>query len=444
MKENKIISGPIWLALVQFFVPCWLGMLFQQLYNMADTYVVSNFVGKNAVAAVGSMGVAVNVVIGVCVSIAGGAGVVISQHFGACRMDRVRSAVGASAMIALVGGGVLTVACVALSGKMVEWMNTPADIAGDAAIYIRVYFCAMVPNLLYNFGAAILRGMGDSKRPLYVLVVTSVANILLDLLFVAGLGWGVLGVAIATDLSMILSAAMVVILLLRQLPGLRIAGDKSSFSEIFRIGIPSALQSLMYSFSNVLIQMAINSFDTAIIAAWAIYGKVDCVCWMTMSSMGLAVTSFAGQNFGAGNYDRVKRGAWIGSGMLGAALAVLVVMCYAWARPIFAFFNKEAEVVEYGAVMLRFLAPAYMLYFVSETLPGVLRGCGDVVVPTIASMIGICLIRVLWLTVAVPRYHTLHMVMMSYVITWALTSAFYLVYFLRGKWLGRCIAKQTV
>ncbi len=443
--ENRILDQPIWRALVAFFLPCFLGLLCQELYSMVDTYIVGKYVGKNAVAAVGNVCVAVQVVIGICSGISNGAGVVIAQHFGAKKMDRVKADIRCSLLIAIVGGLALTVVSTALAGRMVHWLQTPEEIAVDSTTYLRIYFFALVPNLIYNFGTAILRGMGDSKRPLYILMAASFLNIALDYIFVVKCHWDVLGVAMATDLSQILSAVLVLWLLVRQIPDLLKPGKRAggTYGSIFRIGLPTAVQSVMYSSSNVLIQTAINSFNsTAIIAAWSVYGKVDSICWIMMSSMGTAVTAFAGQNFGAGRYDRVKRAAWVGSAIVGGVLMVLVAGCYVLARPIFSLFTKgDLEVVEVGTAMLRFLAPAYMLYFLIEILPGVLRGCGDVMIPTIASMIGICLIRVLWLIFVVPVYHTLNMVMMSYVITWALTSGFYLVYFLRGNWLRRCIAR---
>ena len=196
---------------------------------------------------------------------------------------------------------------------------------------------------------------------------------------------------------------------------------------------------MMYSFSNLLIQAAVNSFGTAVIAAWTIYGKVDCLNWMTTSAMGLAVTAFAGQNFGAGRYDRVKKCAKLGNIYLGAAVLVIVIILYAGAYPLFGFFSNDLEVVELGVGMMRFLAPAYLLYFPVEVYTGCLRGCGDVKIPTIVSIIGTCLVRALWVEFVVPLWNTMENVMLCYVVTWALVSGFFMVYFRRGNWLGRCV-----
>lgn len=442
VDNNAIVNGPIGKQLVLFFVPVWLGLMFQQLYNTVDTLVVGQFVGTNAVAAVGNVAFVVQLIIGMCAGIANGAGVIISQHYGAEKYDQVKVDIRCSLVIALIGGVIFSVLGVAMSETSVRWLNTPEEIVADSTTYLQVYFCAMIPALIYNFGTAILRGMGDSRRPLYVLIVASVVNIVLDLLFVIVFKWGVFGVALATDIAQIVSAVMVIILLVKAQPGVLRGSIKhmTVYRNIFHLGIPAAIQSMMYSFSNLMIQVAVNGFGTAIIAAWTIYGKVDCINWMTTGAMGMAVTSFAGQNFGAGRYDRVKRCAKLGNLYLGIAVFAIIVVLYVGAYPLFEFFSKDAEVVQLGVDMMRFLIPAYMLYFPVEVYTGALRGCGDVKVPTIVSIIGTCLVRVLWIQFVVPLWNTMENVMLCYVVTWALVSGFFIVYFARGKWLGRCIA----
>lgn len=439
--DNAIVNGPIGKQLMLFFLPVWLGLLFQQLYNTVDTLVVGQFVGTGAVAAVGNVAFVVQLIIGMCAGIAGGAGVIISQHYGAGRLEQVKIDIRCSLVIAVAGGAIFSVVGILMAEPAVSWLNTPAEIVKDSVTYIQVYFCALIPALIYNFGTAILRGMGDSKRPLYVLIVSSVVNIVLDLLFVIVFKWGVFGVALATDIAQIISAVMVIVLLTKAQPGV-LKGDVGYgvvYGSIFRIGIPTAVQSMMYSFSNLLIQAAVNSFGTAVIAAWTIYGKVDCLNWMTTSAMGLAVTAFAGQNFGAGRYDRVKKCAKLGNIYLGAAVLVIVIILYAGAYPLFGFFSNDLEVVELGVGMMRFLAPAYLLYFPVEVYTGCLRGCGDVKIPTIVSIIGTCLVRALWVEFVVPLWNTMENVMLCYVVTWALVSGFFMVYFRRGNWLGRCV-----
>lgn len=439
--ENAIVNGPIGKQLILFFVPVWLGLMFQQLYNTVDTLIVGQFVGTNAVAAVGNVAFVVQLIIGMCAGIANGAGVIISQHYGAEKHEQVKIDIRCSLVIAVLGGVIFSILGVVMSEASVRWLNTPEEIVADSVTYLQVYFCALVPALIYNFGTAILRGMGDSRRPLYVLIVASVVNIVLDLLFVVVFDWGVFGVAFATDIAQTVSAVMVMVLLIRSVPGVMKGSAKhpSVYRNIFHIGIPTAIQSMMYSFSNLLIQTAVNSFGTAVIAAWTIYGKVDCLNWMTTSAMGTAITSFAGQNFGAGRYDRVKKSAKLGNVYLGIAVLVIVAVLYAGAYPLFDFFSNDMEVVQLGVDMMRFLAPAYLLYFPVEVLTGALRGCGDVKIPTVVSIIGTCLVRVLWIQFVVPLWNTMENVMMCYVVTWALVSGFFIVYFARGKWLGRCI-----
>lgn len=441
-EQNLATAGPIGKRLARLFVPVWLGLLFQQLYNTVDTLVVGQFVGTNAVAAVGNVAFVVQLIIGFCVGIAGGAGVVISQHFGAGKMEQVKIDIRCSLAIAAVGGLFFSVGSVAMTGSIVRWMNTPEEIIADSITYLQVYFCALIPVLIYNFGTAILCGMGDSRRPLYVLVVASIVNIVLDLVFVIVFDWGVFGVALATDIAQIVSAILMIILLLRAVPG-ALKGEVNHpavYRQIFRIGVPNAIQSVMYSFSNLLVQIAVNGFGTAVVAAWTIYGKVDCLHWMTTSAMGTAMTSFAGQNFGAGKYDRVKKGAWLGNLYLGLGVAAIVVVLYAGAYPLFDFFSNDTEVIGLGVEMMYFLVPAYLLYFPTEVFSGALRGCGDVKIPTIVSILGTCLVRVVWVWVIVPLFPTMETVMMCYVVSWALVSVFYFIYFPKGKWLGRCVS----
>lgn len=439
--EPVLTSGSVSKGIFRLFLPVWLGLLFQQLYNMVDTLIVGQFVGTNAVAAVGNVAFVVQLIIGFCVGIAGGAGVVISQHYGAEQMDRVKIAVRCSLAIAVVGGLVFSVGSVALTEHIVRWMNTPEDIVSDSVTYLQVYFCAMIPVLIYNFGTAVLCAMGDSRRPLYVLVVASVVNIVLDLVFVILFDWGVFGVAFATDIAQIVSAVLMMVLLVRAVPG-AIKGDinhPSVYRQIFRIGVPNAVQSVMYAFSNLLVQVAVNGFGTAVVAAWSIYGKVDCIHWMTTSAMGTVMTSYAGQNFGAGKYERVKKGAWLGNLYLGIAVVVIVGILYVGAYPLFDFFSNDTEVILLGVEMMYYLIPAYLLYFPTEVLSGALRGCGDVKIPTIISILGTCLLRSLWVWVIVPMFPTMETVMLCYVVSWALVSVFYLIYFPRGKWLKRCL-----
>ncbi len=442
--EYSLTSGSIGKGLSHLFLPVWLGLLFQQLYNAVDTLVVGRFVGTNAVAAVGNVAFVVQLIIGFCVGIAGGVGVIISQHYGAGKMEQVKVDIRCGLVIAMVGGLIFSVGSVALTGSIVRWMNTPEEIIEGSVTYLQVYFCAMIPVLIYNFGTAILCAMGDSRRPLYVLVVASIVNIVLDLVFVIVFDWGVFGVALATDIAQIVSAILMIILLLRAVPG-ALKGEvnyPAVYRQIFRIGVPNAVQSVMYSFSNLLVQVAVNGFGTAVVAAWTIYGKVDCLHWMTTSAMGTAMTSFAGQNFGAGKYDRVKKGAWLGNLYLGIGVAAIVGILYMTAQPLFDFFSDDAEVIQLGVGMMYFLIPAYLLYFPTEVFSGTLRGCGDVKIPTVVSILGTCLVRMIWVWVIVPLFPAMETVMMCYVVSWALVSVFYLIYFPRGKWLEWCLSGQ--
>ena len=333
------------------------------------------------------------------------------------------------------------------SEPMMHLMGTPAEILDDAALYLRIYFLGMIPQMLYNMGTNILRAIGDSKRPLYFLIAASLVNIALDVVFIAVFGWGVAGAALATVLSQVASA----VLTLRCIVGsqgmpwhvrpekLRLHGDV--FAAICTIGVPAAAQSAMYNISNIFIQSSMNSFGTSTIAAWGVYGKIDFVFWMTINSLGIAITTFAGQNFGARQYDRVRRGVRVCLAMAAGITLFISVTFYNLAEPLFRLFSQDDAVVAVGVGMMHVLTPVYITYICIEVLAGALRGCGDVRVPTLITVFFVCGLRMLWLFVAVPIRHEVATVEMSYPITWSFTSILFSIYYFKGGWLERCERK---
>lgn len=447
-RKNAILTGSIPKQLLVFFAPIWFGTLFQQLYNTVDTLIVGNFVGTQALAAVGATGAFVQLLVGFFVGLCSGASVVISQAYGAGDAERVDRQVHTALTLALLGGVVLTAVGFFSSGMVLGWMQTPADIIGDAALYLRIYFLGMVPQMVYNMGTCILRAVGDSKRPLYFLIVASLVNIVLDVVFVAVLGLGVAGAALATVASQLVSAVLIVRCLAGSqgmpwhLRADKLRLEKPVLAGIFRIGLPAAAQSSLYSVSNIFIQSSINSFGTVAVAAWSVYGKIDFLFWMTINSLGIAATTFAGQNFGAGLYDRVRKGAAVSLGLTAGATVLISAVLYPSSETLFRLFSQDAAVVAQGVQLMHFLVPLYITYICVEILSGTLRGCGDVTVPTIITVFGVCVLRVLWLVLVVPRYHHLVMVEASYPITWALSSVLFILYYLRGGWLERRIAAQ--
>ena len=443
--QRKIVDateGVIWKQLLALFFPLWFGTLFQQLYNTVDSVVVGRFVGKAALAAVGCTGTVVSLTVGIFAGIASGAVVVIAQQFGARRHERVRESVHTAMLLGALLGVFFTVVGYVTAPWVLRAMGTTPDTLADAELYLRVYFLGMVPNVVYNMGTGVLRAIGDSRRPLYFLIAASLCNIVLDLVFVLVFEMGVLGVAVATVLSQLLSAILVILSLLRaqgqsyQLFPRQLAIEKQSLKAILRLGIPAALQSAMYSISNIVIQAAINDFGTDTVAAWTAYGKTDVVFWMSVSSMGLAITTFAGQNFGAGKIDRLKKGVWTAVWLTTLFTIAMSAALTIYARPIMHIFTPDSAVMEIGADMVRFLAPTYITYVLVELLAGAIRGAGKSLAPTLITMFGVCALRLVWLLVAVPLHNTVYMVELSYPITWTVTSAALAIYYYKGRWLN--------
>ncbi|WP_294572571.1 MATE family efflux transporter [uncultured Subdoligranulum sp.] len=448
VKQTDILTGSIPRQLLVFFLPIWFGTLFQQLYNTADTLIVGNFVGTNALAAVGATGAFVNLLVGLFVGLCSGAGVVVAQSYGAKDLNAVDRQVHTALVFSVAIGALLTVLGLLSAEPVLRLMGTPQEILGDAALYLRIYFLGMIPQILYNMGTNILRAAGDSKRPLYFLIVASLVNIVLDVVFIAGFHWGVAGAALATVLSQIASA----VLTLRCLAGsqgmpwhlsaAKLRMERTILTAICMIGIPAAAQSALYNVSNMMIQSCMNGFGTNTIAAWGVYGKIDFIFWMTINSLGIAITTFAGQNFGARQYDRVHRGIRICLGMAAGITVAISVVFYLAAEPLFQLFSQDPEVITVGVEMMHVLVPAYVTYVCIEIFSGALRGCGDVRVPTLITVVGVCGLRILWLVLAVPVWHSVATVELSYPITWVLASLLFIVYYKRGHWLQRCIAAR--
>ena len=434
-------QGVIWKQLLAFFFPLLLGTFFQQLYNTVDTVVVGRFVGTTALAAVGSTSVIANLTVGIFTGLSSGAVVAIAQRYGA-RMDmEVYRSVHTAMLLSVVVGAFFTVVGYLLTPWALRAMDTTEEALPGAILYLRIYFLGMIPNVIYNMGTGVLRAVGDSKRPLFFLIAASLCNIVLDLVLVLVFHMGVLGVAIATVFSPVLSAVLVVLSLtaaagetyhlsLRQL-----AFHAQPLKSIMVIGVPTALQSVMYSFSNIVIQASINSFGTDAVAAWTAYGKMDVLFWMTLTAMSQALTTFTGQNYGAGKYDRLRQGVRVSTAMTAGFTLVISIAMVLLARPILLIFTSDPDVLEIGVTMVQFLAPCYITYILVELLPGAIRGAGKSMVPMLISVFGVCALRLLWLFTAVPAHHTIETVEMSYPITWVITSLSLLIYYRFGKWL---------
>ena len=404
---------------------------------------MGNFVGKQALAAVGGpASTLINLLVGFFTGLSSGATVVISQFYGARHKDDVRKAVHTSIALSIAGGAVIMVLGIAFAGVALRAMNTPEDIMSLSVTYMRIYFLGVIPSLIYNMGSGILRAIGDSKRPLYYLIASTLTNIVLDLFFVVVLRMGVAGVAIATTLSQFASAGMVIYALMKtddmyKLYPREIRFSPSILSAIIRIGLPAGLQSTMYSVSNLIIQASINSFGTDTIAAWTAYSKVDGMFWMIMSAYGVSITTFAGQNFGAGKYDRIRKSVRVCMGMSAFTSVLLSVIVMAGGRFFLGLFTSDPGVVDIGMSIIHVIAPTYITYICIEILGGTARGCGDSIIPMLLTCFGVCVLRVIWILGIVPLHRDLATVAFSYPLTWAVTSVMFIVYYLRGNWLKR-------
>ena len=446
--ENGITEGVIWKQLLLFFFPIVLGTFFQQLYNTADAIIVGKVVGKEALAAVGgSTGTLVNLLVGFFVGLASGASVIIAQLYGARKAQDVSRAVHTTMALALASGALLTVVGLIFARGLLDLMGTPAEVMVYAVPYLQIYFVGMIPQLIYNIGSGVLRAVGDSRRPMLFLICAALTNVVLDIVLVLGLDMGVHGAAIATVISQLVSALLILGSLHHAHPVYRLYFRKIRFhgdmlSRIVRIGMPAGLQSVMYSLSNIIIQSSVNGFGTDVMAAWTAYGKIDGLYWMIISAFGVAITTFAGQNFGAQLYDRMRRSVRVCMGMATGATVVMSAVIMVIGRPMLGMFTDDAQVVEMGMSIIRLIVPTWITYISIEILSGAMRSAGDSLVPTLMTLTGVCLLRVFWVAVIVPRYHELSVLMLSYPITWIITSAMFIVYYLRGKWLERCIDRQ--
>jgi len=433
--QNAITHGVIWKSLILYVLPLIMGTFFQQLYNTVDAVVVGRFVGKEALSAVGgTSAMLVNVFVGFFVGVSSGAGVVVAQYYGAEKDEDVKKAVHTAIFLSIVSGIILTFIGFFMMPVFSVWMKTPADVIGLTVTYLRIYSLGMIPNLIYNMGAGILRAVGDSRRPLYFLIVSCVTNIILDIVFVLVLHMGVVGVAVATIICQVVSAVLVIITLTRTKNIYRfyfkeLKSHKKQMLHILSLGIPAGIQSLMYTSSNVLIQTAINEFGTDAVAAWAAYAKIDSIFWMASSSFGIGVTTFVGQNYGAGLYKRVRQCVRQSAVIMSLGTIACSVIFYHWGAYAFQLFTTDPAVMELGERMLHYLSPFYITYTAIELFSGSLRGMGDSVRPMVISVLGICCLRVLWIIFAVPVWHYIETIEFSYPLTWITTSILFIGYY---------------
>lgn len=442
-KTNQITEGVIWKQLLIFFFPILFGTFFQQLYNTADAMIVGHFVGKQALAAVGgTTGTLINLLIGFFTGLASGATVIIAQFYGAKKADKVHWAVHTSIAFSIAAGIGLMIVGIVFSRPMLQVMQTPADVIDYAVLYIRIFFAGTIANLLYNMGAGILRAIGDSKRPLYYLIICCFANIGLDLLFVAVFHMGVAGAALATILSQFLSAVLVLGALMRtkdmyRMEWKKLRIDGIMLKRIIRIGLPAGMESAMYSISNVIVQAGVNTLGTDSVAAWAAYGKVDGLFWMMVSALGISATTFIGQNYGAKKVERVHQGVRVC--MMLAVIMTLIMdgVLLVAGDFLMSMFTSDAAVREIGSQLLHFMVPTFLTYIVIEIFSGALRGVGDAWMPMLIAGVGICSVRILWITFGLPHFPTIIGAAFCYPLSWVLSTIAFIIYYCRFSKLSK-------
>ena len=443
LDRKNLTEGVVWKKLLIFFLPIAAGTCIQQLYNAVDGLILGRFVGTTALAAVGgSSAQIINLLIGFFVAITSGASVVIAQVYGANRARDVQIAAGnAIAVFALLGLLLMGFGLV-LSPAMLRLLKTPADTLEDAILYLRIYFIGVPFILVLNMESNMLRSVGDSVSPFLYMVAGCVTNILLDSLFVLVLGWGVAGVAVATVAAQVLNMGMLTWRLMTTKESYRLSLRELRLNGVYlknmlRLGVPAGLQSSMYAVSNMIIQVGVNSLGTVVVASWVMTGKTDGIFWAVSNALGAAITSFVGQNRGAGRDDRVK--LCVKQGMILATVITLTLsgIIMLTGRPLLYILTKDQAVRDTTWLMMIYFVPYYFTWVVIEVLSGVLRGCGDAVRPVIIIGLGICLLRIVWIVTLFAQIHTLFVLCLCYPVSWTLTSAAMLVYYRKGSWKNR-------
>ena len=426
-------EGQILPKMLKFAVPLMLSSILQLLFNAADVVVVGKFAGDDALAAVGCTGSLINLLINLFMGLSVGANVMVARHFGAKREDELKKSVHTSMLLSVLGGLLLTGVGVLFTEGILELMETPAEVLPLAALYLRIYFMGMVPNMVYNFGSAILRAIGDTKRPMYFLTLAGVVNVCLNLIFVIALSWGVAGVAVATVISQTISAVLVVLCLLKEsgaiklkIKDLRI--DKKELLAILRIGIPAGLQGCIFSLSNVVIQKSINGFGKVTVSGNSAAANLEGFVYVSMNAFHQATLSFMSQNYGAGRYERLKKIAVSGILCVTATGLTLGNLEYFFGKTLLGIYTSSENVIDAGLVRMSIICTTYCLCGMMDVMVGALRGLGYSFVPMIVSLCGVCGIRLVWLFTVfeMEEYHLVETVYVSYPISWLATFLIHL------------------
>lgn len=438
--RTNMLEGPIWKGLVAFAIPIFLGNLFQQLYNTADTLIVGNFLGTDALAAVSSSANLIHLMVGLLQGTAMGGGVIIAKAFGAKDDDQLHKAVHTAFAFGLIGGLLLTVIGVFLSPVILRWIDTPESVLPNSIAYFRTYFCGVLVSFLYNIGAGILQSVGDSRHPLYYLIVSSCINIVLDLLFVAVCGFGVASAALATVLSQCVAAILCISRLMRSQEVYRLELKKirfhpASFRQLLRFGLPSGVQGSVISIGNVMVQKNINYFGATAMAGCGCFSKVEGFAFLPVTCFAMGLSTFVGQNLGARQYDRVKKGARFGVTCSMIMAEIIGILTFAFAPALISLFNSDPDVIAYGTMHARTVSLFFCLLALSHCMAGIFRGSGRATVPMVVMLGFWCVVRVAYVSIMVPLFEHIQVVFTAYPLTWSLSSIAFLIYYFKADWI---------
>lgn len=441
---EPMTGGAIWKRMILFALPLMLGNLFQQMYNTVDSLIVGRFVGSSALAAVSSSGSLIGMLIGLLSGISSGAGVIVARHFGAGDKEGLHRTVHTIVAFGLVAGMVMTAVGVLLSPQILRWMGTPEGVMVESVEYLRIYFCGSLPFMMYNVFVGILQAVGDGRHPLYYLIASSIVNLCLDLVFIEGFDAGVGGAALATVISQVVSALLCLIQLMRTKESYRVELRAIRFQrdilwQVIRVGLPSGVQNSIIAFANVIVQSHVNSFGEMAMAGYGAYAKIEGFGFLPINSFTLALTTFVGQNLGARQYERTKKGARFGILMTVTLAEAIGVLVFIFAPQLIALFDPTPEVVAFGIGKARTAALFYCLLAFAHSVAAVLRGAGRAVIP-MGIMIAIwCVVRVAFLSITIPLTHSIQMVYWVYPLTWGISCVLFFLYYKKADWMHRGI-----
>lgn len=434
--EMDMCSGPILRKMLMFALPLMLSSILQLLFNAADIVVVGKFAGDNSLAAVGSNTALINLLTNLFIGLSIGANVVAARHYGAKAWDDLRRTVHTAMLLSMLSGALLLVLGVIGAEQMLIWMQTPEEVLPLATVYLRIYFLGMISTMVYNFGSALLRAVGDTKRPLYFLLCAGIINVILNLLFVIGFQMDVMGVAIATVISETVSALLVLRCLVKEKGGIHLELramriDRKKMLQILRIGLPAGFQGVVFALSNVVIQSSVNIFGNIVVAGNSAAANLEGFVYMAMNAFYQTTLSFVSQNYGAGEQKRINRIVLLGEACVIVTGTLLGNMVVFFGNDLLQIYSNNPEVIAAGMVRLHYISMIYALCGIMDVMVGALRGIGYSIMPMIVSIVGVCVLRLIWLATVfqIPDFHKIETVYLSYPVTWILTSLVYIVFF---------------